>query len=89
MTRKLYEVRTVAPEFKGHRNVTIHWFVDRRTTRVKRPYAELIAGYDRAEKIDPIGWHGERPVGAGQNNSSRTGPRGARPCWGLIPKFVK
>jgi hypothetical protein len=52
MTRKLYEVRTVAPEFKGHRNVTIHWFVDRRTTRVQRPYAELIAGYDRAEN-DP------------------------------------
>ena len=35
-----------------HRNVTIHWFVDRRTTHVQRPYAELIAGYDRAEN-DP------------------------------------
>jgi hypothetical protein len=28
---------------------------------------------------DPIGWHGERPQGIRENDSRRTGPRGARP----------
>ena len=52
-TAKLYRVRTVVPEFKGHRNVTIQWFVHGRTTAAQRPYAELIAGYDPADEDNP------------------------------------
>jgi hypothetical protein len=51
MTKKLYSVETVRPVFEGHCNVTIDWFVGRRTIPVQRPYAELIAGYDRAENV--------------------------------------
>ena len=52
-TAKLYRVRTVVPEFKGHRDVTIQWFVDQRTIPAQRPYAELIAGYDPADEDNP------------------------------------
>jgi hypothetical protein len=52
MTMKLYRASTSVPEFKGHRDVTIQWFVDRRVTPAQRPYAELIAGYDPAQN-DP------------------------------------
>ncbi len=50
MMEKLYRVTTTVPEFKGHRDVLISWFVDKRASRVQRPYAELIVGYDPAEK---------------------------------------
>jgi hypothetical protein len=47
---KLYRVRTVVSEFKGHRDVSLDWFVIKRTSSVQRPYAEMIAGYDPAKK---------------------------------------
>src|SRR5271166_4819824 len=47
---KLYTVRTVIPEFDGHRNVAVSWFVAERSLRVRRRYAELIAGYEATER---------------------------------------
>jgi hypothetical protein len=49
---KLHTVETVIPEFRGHRDVTTCWFVTKRAFRFQRPYAELIVGYNPAEK-DP------------------------------------
>jgi hypothetical protein len=45
----LYHIKTVVPEFEGHRDVWINWFVESRTNPVERTYAELIEGYDPAE----------------------------------------
>jgi hypothetical protein len=47
---KLYGVKTVVAEFKGHRDVSLSWFVTKRACPVQRPYTELIAGYDAAQK---------------------------------------
>ena len=47
---KLYTVTTVVPEFKGHRDVSISWFVAKRASPVQRPYAELIADCDAAKE---------------------------------------
>jgi hypothetical protein len=49
MTMRLYRASTSVSEFNGHREVTLHWFVDRRTIPAQRPYAELIADYDPAQ----------------------------------------
>jgi hypothetical protein len=43
---KLYHVETIVPEFGGHREVCLSWFVDRRVVSANRPYAELINDYD-------------------------------------------
>jgi hypothetical protein len=43
----LYQVKTVLPEFRGHRDVSIHWFVTERASLDQRPpYAEAIVNYD-------------------------------------------
>jgi hypothetical protein len=47
---KLYGAQTVVSKFKGHRNVSICWFVTKRASPVQRPYAELIEGYDATKK---------------------------------------
>jgi hypothetical protein len=45
---QLYYVETTVPEFHGHRNVLLIWFVTDRAKPVQRPYAELIEDYDPA-----------------------------------------
>ena len=47
---ELYGVKTVLPEYSGHRDVVLAWFVIERDSPVKRPYAELAEGYDPADE---------------------------------------
>jgi hypothetical protein len=46
---KLFKVTTTVPEFSAHRNVALCWFVDKRLTPEKRPYADLIEDYKGAD----------------------------------------
>lgn len=46
---QLYRVKTRPPEFHGHRDVLLSWFVTRRVAPVNRPYAQMIRDYDPAD----------------------------------------
>lgn len=49
---KLYRVKTIVPELRGHRLVCLNWFVTGRVVQPNRPYAELIRDYERANRLD-------------------------------------
>src|SRR5262249_7334033 len=47
---KLFIVTTIAPAFRGHRDVPISWYVSKRARPPRRSCPKLIAGYDTAPK---------------------------------------
>jgi hypothetical protein len=48
MSIELFHVSSVAPSLKGHRNVAIGWFVDKRQQPLDLPYTSLIENYGGA-----------------------------------------
>ncbi len=55
---KLFHVITTVPEFRGHRDVQLWWFVNHRVKLEERPCSELIEGYELTLEPD---WRGPSP----------------------------
>jgi len=55
MTTKLFRVTSTVPEFHGHKDVHIDWFVLQRPAPTNRPYRELIEG-EPVDDADTQAW---------------------------------